>query len=184
MDFLSKKKLLRTRLLKKRKDLSRALRRQKSRKIFARLFKVPKFRKAEKIAVYFSVTPEVETRPLLARLLKNRRIFLPRVDPCKKGLVLHRVKALGRDLRKGAYSIMEPRPRCPRADASMMDLMIVPGVGFDKKGNRLGRGAGYYDRLLKKAKKVHKIGICFREQIVGKIPMTGHDVPVDQVITD
>jgi 5-formyltetrahydrofolate cyclo-ligase len=65
-----------------------------------------------------------------------------------------------------------------------MDLIIVPGVAFDRKGGRLGRGAGYYDRLLRKARSVPKIGLCFREQLVRKVPMKKHDMSVDKIITD
>lgn len=79
---------------------------------------------------------------------------------------------------------MEPRVTCPRRSVSRMEVIVVPGVGFDKKGNRMGRGAGYYDRLLRKAGKIFKIGLCFREQVVHQLPVTKTDVPVDCVITD
>ncbi len=65
-----------------------------------------------------------------------------------------------------------------------MDVIVVPGVGFDRAGGRLGRGGGYYDRALRSAPKVPKIGLCFREQLVKKIPMAKRDVRVDKVISD
>lgn len=184
MDPSSEKTFLRKMLFKKRKKIPEKLRLKKSRGIFRQIFRDPAYREAGRVAVYFGIPPEVETKPFLAKMLKQKEVFLPRVDGRKKILILHRVLALARDLRKETYSIMEPKLWCPKQPAAAMDLIIVPGVGFDKKGNRLGRGAGYYDGLLKNAPGVHKIGICFREQIVKKIPMTKRDVPVDQVITD
>jgi 5-formyltetrahydrofolate cyclo-ligase len=65
-----------------------------------------------------------------------------------------------------------------------MDLIIAPGVAFDRRGGRLGRGGGYYDRLLRRAEKVPVIGLCFREQLVKKVPMKPHDVRMNKVITD
>ena len=184
MNLQLRKASLRAFLLLKRKKLSATCRRVKSRKIFRKLFKIPLYQKAEKIAVYFDISPEVETRPFLRTMIKEKKVFLPRTDPAKKILTLHRVEVLGKDLRRGAYAIREPKKDRPRKPAAAMDLIVVPGVGFDRKGNRLGRGAGYYDRFLKRGKKVPKIGICFREQLVKKIPVTKRDVLMDRVITD
>jgi 5-formyltetrahydrofolate cyclo-ligase len=141
------------------------------------------FQKAEHVALYCGIAPEVETKPFLKKILKDKKLYLPRVG-LRKTLKLCRVRLLSKDLRKGAYNIMEPKDFCGKRPASKMDLIVVPGVAFDRKGGRLGRGGGYYDRLLKCAKRVPAIGICFREQMVKKVPMKAHDVKVDRVITD
>ena len=122
-------------------------------------------------------------KDLVEKVLKDKKIYLPRIGP-KRSLTLCRVRSLSRDLKKGVYNIREPRASCEKRPASQMDIIIIPGVAFDKKGGRLGRGGGYYDRLLRKAKKVVKIGLCFREQIVKKVPMKAHDVRMDRVITN
>ncbi len=88
------------------------------------------------------------------------------------------------DLQQGYGGIQEPKRSCPMSLPSQMDLIIVPGVAFDIRGYRLGRGGGYYDRLLRKAPCVPKIGLCFREQRVRKLPAAFHDVMMDSVITD
>jgi 5-formyltetrahydrofolate cyclo-ligase len=178
------KALLREMLLKKRQSLSRAERSQKSRVIFRSIRQHPLFQQAVRVACYYDVTPEVMTRPFLGKIIREKKLFLPRVDSLKKTLTLHRVTALKRDLKKGTYAIWEPKRGCSKMVAGQMDLIIVPGVGFDRQGNRLGRGGGYYDGLLRRSKKVYKIGICFREQLVKKVPMTRRDVPVNEVITD
>jgi 5-formyltetrahydrofolate cyclo-ligase len=177
------KKSLRKILLEKRSHIPALSRRMKSRRIFRALSLEPLFQKAEHVAFYYGIAPEVETRSFLRKVLKKKKLYLPRIDP-KRSLALCRVRSISKDLKKGAYNIMEPRPFCKKRPACRMDVLVVPGVAFDKRGGRLGRGGGYYDRLLKKAKRVAKIGLCFREQIVKKVPMQAHDVRMDRVITD
>ncbi len=180
---MSDKTFLRKALLGKRRNIPSLSRRVKSRRILRKLSREPVFRSAEHVAFFYGIPPEVETKPFLKRVLKDKKIYLPRIDP-KKSLALCRVRSLLKDLKKGAYNIMEPKAFCEKRPARQMDIIIAPGVAFDKSGGRLGRGGGYYDRLFRKAKKVVKIGLCFREQIVKKVPMKAHDVRVDKIITD
>ncbi|MFH1800418.1 MAG: 5-formyltetrahydrofolate cyclo-ligase [Candidatus Omnitrophota bacterium] len=177
------KSSLRKALLEKRRNIPRLSRHVKSRRILRTLSREPIFQRAEHVALYYGIAPEVETRPFLEKVLKNKKIYLPRIDP-KRSMVLCRVRSLSRDLKKGAYNIREPRAFCKKWPARQMDIIIVPGVAFDKSGGRLGRGGAYYDRLLRKAQKAVKVGLCFREQIVKKVPMQIHDVRMDRVITD
>ena len=174
---------LRKALLEKRRNIPRRSRHVKSRHILRTLSQEPVFRRAEHVALYYGIAPEVETRPFLEKVLKDKKIYLPRIGP-KKSMALCRVRSLSRDLKKGAYNIKEPRAFCKKRPARQMDMIIVPGVAFDKSGGRLGRGGGYYDRFLRNARKVIKVGLCFREQIVKKVPMMMHDVKMDRVITD
>ncbi len=178
------KRALRNRLLKKRRNIPAARRLAKSKKIFRELSKDPLFQAADPIALYYGIVPEVLTRPFLKILLKNKKVYLPRVAANGKGMTLRRIRSCSGDLVKGAYGIMEPKASCPKLSANQMDLILVPGVAFDRQGGRLGRGAGYYDRLLRKAGKAMKIGLCFKEQLVKKVPMTKLDVRMNRVITD
>ncbi|HNX69063.1 MAG TPA: 5-formyltetrahydrofolate cyclo-ligase [Candidatus Omnitrophota bacterium] len=180
---MPEKTSLRRSLQEKRSGISALRRKKKSRRIFEKLFRLPGFGKAEHVALYYSLPGEVDTRPFLKKLFCEKKIYLPRVNPRKKDMRFFRVGSLS-DLRKGAYAIMEPRKSCPGRGASKMDLIVVPGVAFDRRGGRLGRGGGYYDRILRRAGKVPVIGVCFREQLVKKVPMTLRDVRVDRVITD
>ena len=181
---MPKKTFLREKILKKRRTIPPGARRAKSCKIFSKLFTETLFKKARHIAFYCGIAPEVSTRPFLKGMLGEKRIYLPQTDPVKKTIKLRRIRVLPGDLHKGPYGIMEPKVSCPVRSAAGMDLIIVPGVAFDRSGGRLGRGAGYYDRLLRKAGRVPKIGLCFREQLVKKIPMKQHDMSVDKIITD
>ena len=86
------------------------------------------------------------------------------------------------NLAIGAYGIEEPTGEF-FTDYSAIDLIVVPGVAFDRKGNRLGRGKGYYDRLLPQIPSAYKAGICFSFQIVEEIPAEPFDICMDEVIT-
>ena len=174
---------LRKALLGKRRNIPFLSRRAKSRRILRKLSREAVFRSAKHVAFYYGIASEVETKPFLKKVLKDKKIYLPRIGP-KKSLTLCRVRSLSKDLKKGACNIREPKAFCERRPARQMDIIILPGVAFDKRGGRLGRGGGHYDWLLRRARKVLKIGLCFREQIVKKVPMKAHDVKIDRVITD
>ena len=85
------------------------------------------------------------------------------------------------DLKKGAYGIEEPVGE-PFTDYASIDLAIIPGVAFDVHGNRLGRGKGYYDRLLPRLPHIYKIGICFPFQLLEEVPTEALDVRMDEVL--
>ena len=85
------------------------------------------------------------------------------------------------DLALGAYNIMEPTGEL-FVDYASIDLAVIPGVAFDREGNRMGRGKGYYDRLLPKLRSTYKIGICLPFQLVERVPTDEHDVKMDEVI--
>ena len=87
-----------------------------------------------------------------------------------------------RDLTAGKFGILEPGPACPALPLNQLDLVLVPGVAFAPCGARLGRGRGFYDRILKSASGM-KIGVAFDEQIVESIPSESHDERVDGIIT-
>ncbi len=86
------------------------------------------------------------------------------------------------ELVPGAFGVMEPRDSAIAADGSPFDLILVPGMAFDRSGGRLGRGKGYYDRYLAAASGF-KAGVCFDDQVVGEIPREAHDVPMDALVT-
>lgn len=174
---------LRKTLEEKRRKIPAFLRNKKSKRILLKLSRAPEFLKAEHVALYYGIAGEVETRPFFKKILYQKKVYLPRVKAQQKTLTFRRVTALSH-FEKGSYGIMEPKAACPRRSAKLMDLIVVPGVGFDRSGNRLGRGGGYYDRVLSRAPKVPTIGLCFREQIVKKIPVNARDVRVGRVITD
>lgn len=183
-DTFSKKKLIREKYLEIRKRISSSRRRVQSGRIFQKLLRSVFFQKADHVALYYGIKPEVETRAFLKNILSSKKLYLPKVNGSKKEIIFCRVESLKKDLIRGGYHLWEPKTGCKKRSSSRMDVIVVPGVAFDRKGRRLGRGGGYYDRVLRQARKVYKIGLCFREQLAPSIPMAAHDQIVNQVITD
>ena len=153
-----------------------------------------------RVAAYCSFNSEVETSRLLAQLLRGgAQLYLPRVVPsggasaAHPQLELRQVPNLERDFSPGALGISEPNPAtCPLlSDAegprSSLDVIFVPGCGFDAAGNRLGYGKGFYDRLLAEmpgGAKTKKVGLAFTFQLAQAVPAEAHDVPMDAIITE
>ena len=181
-----RKVLLRKRLKRKLSVISASSRKGKSRKIIAKLAQLLVFKKANRICTFMSSPLEVETKALVGLALKLKKtVYAPCPDSDGKGMAVYEVRNLRRDLRRGRFNILEPRKiKARKGRPSSLDLILVPGLGFDRKGGRLGRGAGYFDRYLRRCTNAEKIGLAFREQITKKIPMTRRDVRVDRVITD
>jgi 5-formyltetrahydrofolate cyclo-ligase len=108
----------------------------------------------------------------------DKRIALPRVSGLD--LTFHRVASRA-ELQAGSFGILEPSAEAPAA-CDKFDLILIPGLAFDRHGGRLGRGKGFYDRFLAAARGT-RAGVCFDDQIVGKVPTGPHDLRVDFVVT-
>lgn len=177
------KALLRNQLRARRADLNPGERLAHSQKIVDKLCRHPCFSKAVALLAYVALPPEVETRPFLEQALKaKKRVFVPRVDPNQKRIWMMELLDL-KHLKPGSYGILEPPFDSKRAgNPRDLELAVVPGLGFDPEGGRLGRGAGYFDRFLKEAVKAYKIGLAFECQIVEKIPCGPDDVKMDEVL--
>ncbi len=180
------KSILRNQLRRRIKKIRPQARKRKSRRIIKKVMRTLSFQKAKHLLTYAAVRGEVETRELIRIALRlQKKVYLPRMNPRKKTISIFRIDHWGRGLRRGSYGILEPKPvRSRRGNPAKLDLILVPGLGFDRRGGRLGRGAGYFDRFLSKAKRAQKIGLCFREQLVKKIPAAAHDVLMNKVFTD
>jgi 5-formyltetrahydrofolate cyclo-ligase len=134
--------------------------------------------------LFFAPLPnEVDVWPLLAEALAaGKTSALPRFDATTQNYAARRVRDLRSEIMTGQFGIREPKPGCAKIPTEKLDLILVPGVAFDLRGNRLGRGKGYYDRLLQKASG-SKVGIAFDEQIVEKIAPEAHDKLMDFILT-
>lgn len=139
----------------------------------------PLLRDASVVLAYYALPDEVRIHALLDELLaEGKTVLLPRVvDDMSMELCRFRGAA---DLREGAFHILEPVGQ-RFTDWSRIDAVLVPGMAFDAEGHRLGRGKGYYDRLLADLKG-KKIGVCFDFQKVLEVPVDAFDIPVDIVV--
>ena len=153
---------------------------EKSTAVIEQLKRNPFIKDASVIMLYYSLADEVFTHTVIKELAdQGKRILLPVVID-SENMELREYHD-DNDLSIGAYDIMEPTGKL-FTNYDIIDVAVVPGMMFDKKGNRLGRGKGYYDRFLKKIRDVHKIGICFDFQIADSIPCEDNDVSVDEVM--
>lgn len=151
----------------------------KSQKIFEQIDEVVDFQKAETIMAYWSMDDEVYTHDFVLKWFKEKLIILPSVKGDE--LELRIFKGLDDMVEGAAFGIKEPRGLF-KENLNKIDIIIVPGVAFDRQNNRLGRGKAYYDKLLSKTQAL-KVGVCFDFQLLDTIPADEHDVKMDMVIT-
>jgi len=148
-----------------------------------RLMQRPEFRKAKRIALYCHRPEETATDRLIAACRTEGRILFVPAWQEKEARYSFSLWDPGDPLVMGPLTILQPA-HLTWVLAKTMDLIVVPGLAFDRWGGRLGRGKGFYDRLLAEADGVCKVGFCFRWQICDRIRMEPHDVRVDWVVTD
>lgn len=129
--------------------------------------------------LYHSLKDEVDTHAFIRKWSRKKRILLPVVVGDDLEL---RIYTGPDDMAIGAYGIDEPTGEL-FTDYAAIDFIAVPGVAFDRSGNRLGRGKGYYDRLLPRIPSAYKAGICFPFQLVEEVPAEAFDIRMDEVIT-
>jgi 5-formyltetrahydrofolate cyclo-ligase len=149
-----------------------------SKTIFEKLENLTEFNNAKTVLAYWSLPDEVNTHTFIKNWYKSKRFLLPLVIGSELEL---RVFSGIESMSKGpSFGIMEPN-KGDIVSIEEVDFAIVPGVAYDLRGNRLGRGKGYYDKLLSN-KSIFKVGVCFAFQIFPQIPVDRFDIPVDKVI--
>ncbi|MFH0838544.1 MAG: 5-formyltetrahydrofolate cyclo-ligase [Patescibacteria group bacterium] len=171
---------IRSIFLKKRKAMTRQERESKSQKIISRLEESEVFLSAERVLCYYSVGGEVETAGFIGKWIKRKKILLPSLSDDSSFIALPATSV--DELESNRFGIPEP-PRSG-SDDYKPGLIIVPGVAFDRKGNRIGMGKGYYDRYLAGQKRVLKVALAFSEQILARVPKEPYDEAVDWIITE
>jgi len=159
----------------------------KSYRIKERLFRLPEFINARTILFYVSTKDEVKTESMIKSALEyGKRVVVPISDLKERILHLSEIKDFDNELELGTFNILEPKERFLRPVLpEEIDLVIVPGVAFDRKGNRIGYGMGFYDRFLRKIKrKILRIGLAYEFQIVDNILSRDKDVTIDKIVTE
>jgi 5-formyltetrahydrofolate cyclo-ligase len=179
------KERLRQEILRRRSQLAIEEREQASRKIVQEILRSKQFQEAEIIFAYIPFRDEVDISALIEECWRmDKQIFVPKADKASQSMAFYRIESWS-DLEKGNYGIMEPKRSCLSHTNEKIDLMIVPGVAFDRKRNRIGYGAGYYDRYLSRLNhKPFLLAPAYSLQIVPKIPTEPWDQPLDAIITE
>lgn len=170
------KQRIRELLIQKRRMLAAEERCSLSESILSQLEKMTVFREAKTVLLYYPKNNEVDVLPLFKRYKRDKTLLLP---------VTHRDRMTahpyeGNDkMHRGKFGI--PEPTTPEFQGKI-DVIIVPAVAFDRAGNRLGRGGGYYDRFLKKQPHATLIGVGYDFQLVDEVPVRKHDQKVHRII--
>jgi 5-formyltetrahydrofolate cyclo-ligase len=161
--------------------------RKKSLIILDKIFNFPEFRRSNTVLFYASFDGEVETFEMMKQAQQlGKKIALPIAIRKERKIVPMLVDNLEEDLECGEYGIMQPKETAGKtADLNELDMVVVPGLAFDKNNTRLGRGAGYYDRFLEKIpSNVFSVGLAFDFQIVDFLPKEANDIAVSSVISN
>ncbi len=174
------KKELRAMMAQQKHTTAPSARLDLSGPVLRRLAVHPRFTAARTVLLYHSLPDEVDTSDFVRYWSLRKNILLPSVKG--KDIELHRY-APGDGLESGPFGIQESTGEL-FTDYASINLAVIPGVAFDAQGNRLGRGAGFYDRLLARLREypIYIIGICFDFQRVDHVPTEAHDIPMDEVI--
>ena len=170
------KQRMRELLIQKRRMLSDADRASMSQAILSQLEKMTVFREAKTVLLYYPKNNEVDVLPLFKRYKREKTLLLPVSH--RKEMTAHPYEG-NEKMHRGKFGIPEPTTAMYEGK---IDVIIVPAVAFDKTGNRLGRGGGFYDRFLKKHPHATLIGVGYDFQLVEEVPVRKHDQKVHRII--
>jgi len=185
-DISDGRRQLRQRIRREREQLDPACRDRLSDLILRQLEEWPPYRTGRVVMAFASFRGEVDTRPIMRSVLARHQVLvLPKVRRQGCTLQLYVVRDLARDLVPGYQGIPEPDPgRCLPADPAAVDVVLVPGLVFDRQGYRLGYGGGYYDRFLASHPRSLRVGLAFSLQVVDYLPVLPHDERLDALVTE
>lgn len=182
-DVPAAKVALRAELRRRLRDLPAGHRAAAAAQVAQRLREQAVWRRAGVVLAFMPLPDELDLTGLLAAALREGKLLcLPRFDPSRGSYEAAVIRDLHADLRPGRFGILEPAPARPGRALNGLDLTLAPGVGFDHAGHRLGRGRGFYDRLLAQVSGV-KCGVGFDEQLIAALPVEPHDVKLDCIVT-
>jgi 5-formyltetrahydrofolate cyclo-ligase len=182
------KSALRREMRRVRESMPAAQRERESAEVATAVLAHPLVAAAQIVHSFIGALPgEIETRELVRDLLdQGKQVVCPRVVDGSKDLDHRRIESLD-DLEESELGLWEPGLGCPEIDVATLDVVLVPGLAFDRRGGRLGMGSGYYDRFLAASparRRAVAIGLCFAGQLVDAVPQGPRDVSLDWVISD
>lgn len=189
------KQALRKEIKKRVAAMSDEEKHRQSRVVSLKLFKHPKYLSSQRVAVFLSMHDEVRTEEVLQDIFNRGKVcFIPRYFSNSSHMDMLRLNDMKdiNNLALTSWNIRQPGDEECREEALAtggLDLILMPGLGFDKTGNRLGRGKGFYDSYLERCRKQqhekpYTIALAFKEQLCPQVPVDNHDVVIDEVLFD
>jgi 5-formyltetrahydrofolate cyclo-ligase len=182
----------RRRLRQLRASLHRVERAAAERAIVNALGRLHLFRRGARVALYLPMRGEVDLRPAVdAAWQRGTAVYMPRIVNRRRARMTFAAWTPDGPHRRNVYGIEEPALGAGRLEARLLDAVVLPVVGFDRRGNRLGMGAGYYDRALRRRldrarrwQRPRLVGVAFACQELPSIPASPWDVPLDFIVTE
>ncbi|MEA4826430.1 MAG: 5-formyltetrahydrofolate cyclo-ligase [Clostridium sp.] len=183
--MVKEKTLIRNIVMEKRKALSKELKEVFDNNILDKILSSKEYKEAKTILVYVSFEGEVDTHKFIKYAIDdNKKVCVPKVMSKQEGMKAVNIGSFN-DLKVGKYGILEPLDFSREVQEKEIDLVIMPGVAFDKNGGRVGYGGAFYDRFLKKLiDKIPKIALAYDFQVFDKVPVEEHDEKIDRIITN
>lgn len=180
------RKCLRAEAIRRRDNIPRTIRSELSQRIINRVINWIEGNTVIAVQIYLSMRSEVETDGLLDYLFASKKIALaPLMDVKRRTLTPYRISHSKTDFVSHPYGMREPdRKTCPSYPPDEIDLIIVPGVAFDRKGNRIGYGGGFYDRFLPRCPQAVWIGLAYQAQIISDTLPQPWDIPLQHIVTE
>lgn len=183
-DVASEKADLRRRLSERMAAVDPTWAREAADRLGERLLALPELAAAGRVFTCLSFGDEVDTRRLVERLVaEGREVYVPRADPADRSLHVHRYPCALETLSFGLAQPPAWAPEVPPAEVDTLDVVLVLGLAFDRRGFRLGYGRGYFDRFLR-GRPFPAVGLGYAFQLRDRIPAAAHDVPMTAVVTD
>jgi len=177
--LVEKKKALRREMRRRLRAMSEETRVAQSQRLVAEIQSAPEYLSAGRIALFAPLPDEPEIFPLASHSLElGKAVFLPRYNEATHRYEFVRLMDPQTDLTMGNFGALEPLSSLATIGGKPLDFVLVPGLAFDGSGGRLGRGKGFYDRLLER-ENAFKAGVCFDFQRVDGLPTERHDVKLD-----
>ncbi|MCQ2969678.1 MAG: 5-formyltetrahydrofolate cyclo-ligase, partial [Clostridium sp.] len=177
------KKLIRKRILNIRNNISSEVRNTKDKLIYYIFINSDLYKKSKDIFIYVSFGSEVNTHEIIKQAISDKKnVYVPKTNIKKKEMIAVKIYSFD-ELRVDNYGILEPISVDKERISSDFDIIVMPGVAFDKEGNRIGYGGGYYDKYLEKnIIKSQKVALAYEEQILEKIESDFYDMKVNFII--
>lgn len=181
---MEEKKALRNRIIKLLRSQPEQQRKEGSQRVADILFSLPEWNEAHAIGITISLPHEVQTELIISRgWEEGKQIAVPRVKKGTTQMTFYEIHSFS-VLEDTFFGLREPKPsECRQIDGQELDLLLVPGVAFDQKGNRLGYGGGYYDRFLH-SYKGKTIALAYSQQLVESVPTDERDERVQMIVTE
>lgn len=166
-------------------ELDARVREAKSKKACQNLIAMPEYRKASVVMVFLSLTHEVDTTSIILDAWQNgKTVAVPKVSWQQRHMIPIELNSLESGISVSSHGLRNPTTGMP-VPVEDIDIVVAPGLAFDEKGGRLGRGGAYYDRFFASAGLYAKrFGLAFDEQLVEEVPMEEHDQALNAIVTD